>query len=132
MPFGPVRPLSGVTCWSCTIEIVFAPIRTLAGALIEAFAAVEVAIRQAAAGVPAILEAVSRRQEESGRLGSVDENNADQSAATDLGEVVQKCAKAVFVGSPNPDSSRFGPDEYCENDALPGSEFCAQHAEEES
>jgi len=37
------------------------------------------------------------------------------------------CAAIEFHGSRNPDSPRFGPDEYCENEALPGSEYCAKH-----
>ncbi len=37
------------------------------------------------------------------------------------------CNAVVFYGSHNPDSANFGPDEYCENDAEPDSDYCAGH-----
>lgn len=40
------------------------------------------------------------------------------------------CAFIVDHGSPNPDSASFGPDEYCEEEALPDEEYCQFHIEE--
>lgn len=42
-------------------------------------------------------------------------------------EEPEGCAYITFHGSHNYDSANFGPDEYCEENALPGSEFCAAH-----
>jgi hypothetical protein len=43
------------------------------------------------------------------------------------GELLQ-CEVTVFHGSPNPDSAAFGPDEACENYAVPGTTVCEDHA----
>jgi len=37
------------------------------------------------------------------------------------------CAAVMYYGSRNPDSPNFGPDEYCEEDAVPGEEYCEHH-----
>jgi len=37
------------------------------------------------------------------------------------------CEEVVFYGSPNPDSFRFGPDEYCEDIAVEGTDRCGKH-----
>ena len=37
------------------------------------------------------------------------------------------CEEVVFYGSPDPDSFRFGPDEYCESIAVPGTDRCGKH-----
>jgi hypothetical protein len=47
--------------------------------------------------------------------------------AVETMEDPQPCAFVVFVGSPNPESSRFGPDEMCEYDAEPGQDYCSGH-----
>ena len=39
----------------------------------------------------------------------------------------EPCSFVVFTGSPNPDSPRFGPDEFCEGDAIDGTGYCAAH-----
>lgn len=48
-------------------------------------------------------------------------------AALEAGEP-QRCEVIVFHGSRNPDSTAYGPDEQCENDAAPGSRVCVVHA----
>jgi len=37
------------------------------------------------------------------------------------------CEEVVFYGSPNPNSFRFGPDEYCEDIAVEGTDRCGKH-----
>ena len=37
------------------------------------------------------------------------------------------CGGLLYVGSRNPDAGNFGPDEPCEEVALPGSDTCAKH-----
>lgn len=43
------------------------------------------------------------------------------------GPTPDRCAFVIFSGSPNPDSANFGPDEQCEEDALPGEDYCDSH-----
>lgn len=38
------------------------------------------------------------------------------------------CGALIYHGSRNPDAGNFGPDERCDEIALPGGERCAQHA----
>lgn len=42
-----------------------------------------------------------------------------------------RCDAVVFRGSLDPDSASFGPDEYCDADAEPGSDRCARHVGQE-
>jgi hypothetical protein len=44
--------------------------------------------------------------------------------------VPEGCAHVVSYGSRNPDSPRFGPDEFCENYATPSSDYCTDHGGE--
>lgn len=37
------------------------------------------------------------------------------------------CSRVTFYGSNYPDSPRFGPDEYCDNEAQDGSDYCSMH-----
>lgn len=43
------------------------------------------------------------------------------------GELV-RCEVIVMHGSRNPDSVAYGPDETCENDAMPGWTVCEEHS----